>query len=46
MVGRITKVAENYLTVQIAEGKDGPVEVIIQRQTVGMMLPKGTIKSL
>jgi len=46
MVGRITKIGENYLTLEIAEGKNGPVEVHIQKQAVGVLLPKGSLKNL
>jgi preprotein translocase subunit YajC len=46
IVGRITKVGENYITVEVAEGKDGAVEVTVQKQAIGALLPKGTLKSL
>lgn len=46
IVGRITKVGENYITVEVAEGKDGPVEVTVQKQAIGALLPKGTLKTL
>ncbi len=46
IAGRIVKIGENYVTLEVAEGKDGPVEVLIQRQAVGAMLPKGTLKNL
>lgn len=46
IVGRIVKVGENYVAVEIAEGKDGPIEVQIQKQAVGALLPKGTLKTL
>lgn len=46
MAGRIVKVGENYVTVEIAERKDGPVEVLIQKQAIGALLPKGTLKTL
>ncbi|WIM06852.1 MAG: preprotein translocase subunit YajC [Candidatus Nitricoxidivorans perseverans] len=46
MAGRISKVGENYLTVEVAEGKNGPVEVLIQKHAVGALLPKGTLKNL
>ena len=45
MVGRISKMSDAYVTVEIAEGKDGPIEVVVQKQTVGMLLPKGTFKN-
>jgi preprotein translocase subunit YajC len=46
MVGKIVKVGENYITLEVAEFKDGPVEVQIQKQAVGALLPKGTLKNL
>ncbi|MHB1360291.1 MAG: preprotein translocase subunit YajC [Rhodocyclaceae bacterium] len=46
IAGKIVKIGENYVTLEVAEGKDGPVEVLIQRQAVGAMLPKGTLKNL
>ncbi|MDO9243438.1 MAG: preprotein translocase subunit YajC [Rhodocyclaceae bacterium] len=46
LAGKIVKVGENYVTLEVAEGKDGPIEVLIQRQAVGAMLPKGTLKNL
>ncbi len=46
VAGRITKVGENYINVEIAEGKDGPIEVVVQKQAITNLLPKGTLKSL
>ena len=46
MVGRITKIGENYLTLEVAEGKDGGIEVVIQKTAVSALLPKGTLKTL
>ncbi len=46
MVGRITKVGENYLTLEVAELKDSPIEVTIQKSAIGALLPKGTLKNL
>jgi len=46
IIGRITKVSENYVTVEVAEGKDGPIELTMQKQAVSAMLPKGTLKTL
>ena len=40
MLGRITQLGEQYLTVEIAKG----VEVQIQRSAVIQVLPKGAIK--
>ncbi|MCO7246422.1 preprotein translocase subunit YajC [Halomonas sp. Mc5H-6] len=42
MVGRITKVSDEFLTMEIAEG----TEVNVQKNAVATVLPKGTIKSI
>jgi preprotein translocase subunit YajC len=42
IVGRITKVGDNYISVEIAEG----TEVVVQKPSIGLVLPKGTLKSL
>jgi preprotein translocase subunit YajC len=42
ITGRITKIGDNYLHVEIAEG----VEVTIQKLAVGQLLPKGTLKTM
>jgi len=41
MVGRITKLGEQYVTLEIAAG----TEIVVQRSAVQAPLPKGTIKS-
>ena len=46
IVGRISKVGENHLSLEVAEGKDGPVVVTVQKNAVGALLPKGTLKNL
>lgn len=46
IVGRITKVGENYLTIEVGELKDSPVEITVQKNAVGALLPKGTLKNL
>lgn len=46
MAGKIVKVGENYVTIEIATLKDAPVEVQIQKSAVGALLPKGTLKNL
>ncbi len=46
MAGKIVKVGENYVTIEVATLKDAPVEVQIQKQAVGALLPKGTLKNL
>ena len=43
IAGKITKVGENgYITIEIAEN----VEVLFQRASVGIALPKGSLKNL
>ena len=42
LVGKITKVGENYVTLEVAEG----TEVVVQKPAIGLVLPKGTLKSL
>jgi len=42
MLGKVSKVTDAYVTVEIAEG----TEVIVQKASVTTLLPKGTIKSL
>lgn len=42
ILGRVTKVADQFITVEIAQG----VEIRLQRHAVGQVLPKGTLKSV
>jgi preprotein translocase subunit YajC len=42
MVGKVTKVGEAYVGIEIAEG----TEITVQKGAVTTILPKGTIKSL
>ncbi len=46
MLGKVTKVSESYITVEVSSLADKPVEVVLQRTAVATVLPKGTIKSL
>ncbi|UCE31676.1 MAG: preprotein translocase subunit YajC [Burkholderiales bacterium] len=46
MVGRINKVAETYVTLEIARAGEEGIEVNVQRSAVQALLPKGTIKSI
>jgi preprotein translocase subunit YajC len=41
-LGRVTKVSDNYVNLEIATN----VEVTVQKSSVQTMLPKGTIKSV
>jgi preprotein translocase subunit YajC len=42
VLGRVVKVDDNYVTVEIAEG----VNMIVQKAAVQTTLPKGTIKTI
>lgn len=42
ILGRVTKVADPYVTLEIASG----TEVTVQKIAVATLLPKGTLKSL
>ena len=41
VMGRITKVGENYISLEVAEG----VNLQVQKGAIQTVLPKGTIKS-
>lgn len=45
-LGKISKVNDNYITIELTSLDSKPVEVILQRQAVSSVLPKGTIKTL
>ena len=40
LLGRINKVSDDFIRVEISEG----VEVLVQKPAVSVLLPKGTIK--
>lgn len=42
MVGKIARINEQYVTLEVASG----VEITVQRSSVSQLLPKGTLKSL
>lgn len=46
VAGRITKVGESYVTLEVGSVKDTPIEIVVQKQAVGALLPKGTLKTL
>jgi preprotein translocase subunit YajC len=41
LLGRITKVGESFVTVELADN----VQIKIQRHAIASIMPKGTIKS-
>jgi preprotein translocase subunit YajC len=42
LLGKVTKVADGYVTVEISEG----TEVVVQKGAITTLLPKGTVKAL
>lgn len=42
LLGKITKVDENFIRVELADG----VNVIVQRQSISAVMPKGTMKDV
>ena len=42
VLGRVTKVTDAYVTVEVAAG----TEMVVQKNAVTALLPKGTLKSL
>jgi preprotein translocase subunit YajC len=42
ILGRVTKVTDAYVTLEIANG----TEIVVQKAAVSTLLPKGTLKSL
>ena len=42
IAGRLTKVGENYVTLEIAEN----IEVVMLKPSIATILPKGTLKTL
>lgn len=42
ILGRITKVDEVYVTLEVAEG----TKIVVQKGAVNTLLPKGTVKTL
>jgi preprotein translocase subunit YajC len=46
VAGRIVKIGESFMTLEVSEGKAGPIEIVVQKNAIGALLPKGTLKSL
>ncbi|HTN48474.1 MAG TPA: preprotein translocase subunit YajC [Burkholderiaceae bacterium] len=46
IVGKITEIADQYVTLQVASVNGQPVQLSVQRAAVQTLLPKGTVKSL
>lgn len=46
LLGKVSKVSEAYVTLEIAETNGNAVEVTIQKTAVQALLPTGTLKSI
>jgi preprotein translocase subunit YajC len=46
LLGKVVKVGDTYLTLDIGEGRGQSIEVLVQRTAIQTLLPKGTIKSV
>lgn len=46
ILGKVTRVTDAYVAVEVAELADKPVEILLQKTAVTTVLPKGTIKAL
>lgn len=46
LLGTVSKVADQYVTLAVAQAGQAPVEILVQKASVTAMLPKGTIKAL
>jgi preprotein translocase subunit YajC len=42
LLGRVTKVSDVYLSIEVQEG----TEIVVQKSALSTLLPKGTLKSL
>jgi len=46
VVGKVTDLSEQYVTLQVASVGDKPVSLAVQRSAIQTLLPKGTMKSI
>jgi preprotein translocase subunit YajC len=46
LVGRISELSDQFISLQVASAGGQPVTVSIQRNAVATLLPKGTMKSI
>jgi preprotein translocase subunit YajC len=46
MIGCITEISDQWLTLQVATVGDKPVAVSVQRSAVAVLLPKGSMKAI
>ena len=48
LVGRVTRVGESYVTIEVSRGErgEGAIEMHFQKTAVQTLLPNGTIKAI
>jgi preprotein translocase subunit YajC len=46
ILGKISKVGESYVTIEISKDGSGAIEVQVQKSAISTVLPKGTIKAI
>ena len=46
IVGKITDIADQYITLQVTTVNGQPVQLSMQRSAVQTVLPKGTVKAI
>lgn len=46
MLGKVTKVTDAYIGVEVTALAEKPVEILVQRTAVQTVLPKGTMKQI
>jgi preprotein translocase, yajC subunit len=46
IVGKVTKVGEAYVTVEVSASEGKSIEMNFQKSTIQTLLPKGTIKAI
>ena len=46
ITGRISRIIDDtYVRLEVAESKDGAIELTVQKAAIGILLPKGTLKN-
>lgn len=46
IVGKVVKVGDGYITLEVAHRGDEAIEMQMQKQSIQTLLPKGTIKAI
>jgi preprotein translocase subunit YajC len=46
IVGKVTKVGDGYVTLEVSHRGDEAIEMQMQKQAIQTLLPKGTIKAI